>query len=470
MKTVVVIGGGITGLTAMFYLQKLKKEQNLNINCILVEQNKYLGGKIKSVKNEDFIMETGADSIVARNEGVIPLIHDLQLEDKVVYNETGISYIYSKNTLKPIPADSVFGIPTSIGSLFNSTLISPKGKIMALKDFVKKNETFTSDSSIGAFLEAFLGKELVEDQISPVLSGVYSGKLDELTMASTLPYLLEYKNQYGSIIRGMSKNKEKFLSANNKKFLSFKGGLSTIIDQLEDQLSDTSILKGIKTETIKQVQDGYEISFDQHTPIKADYVVLATPHDAAQKLLTIKELDQEFIKLKNSSLISVYLGFDVPDQQLPANGTGFIVTENSDLLCDACTWTSRKWAHTSEKQRLLVRLFYKSSNSAYEKIKKLSREEIIETALGDIQKSLNITAKPEVVEVTNWNELMPNYHLEHNQAITSLGEKLAEHTPNVFIAGASYFGVGIGACIKNGKETAEKIVHQLKNNSASASL
>lgn len=91
--------------------------------------------------------------------------------------------------------------------------------------------------------------------------------------------------------------------------------------------------------------------------------------------------------MKNSSLISVYLGFDVPDQQLPANGTGFIVTENSDLLCDACTWTSRKWAHTSEKQRLLVRLFYKSSNPAYEKMKKMNKEEIIETALGDIQKS-----------------------------------------------------------------------------------
>ncbi|PMC40770.1 protoporphyrinogen oxidase [Bacillus sp. UMB0899] len=461
MKTALVIGGGITGLTAMYYLQKYKKDQNLDLQLILVEQGKQLGGKILSLQNDEFIMETGADSIVARNEGVMPLIKELRLEDELVYNETGISYIYTKNELKPIPADSVFGIPTSIKSLFSSTLISPKGKLIALKDFVTKNNRFTNEDSVGEFLEAFLGKEIVENQISPVLSGVYSGKLDKLTMASTLPYLLEYKNQYGSIIRGMSKNKAKFQSSSNKKFISFKGGLSTIIHRLEEQLEDVKILTGMKSTSIKQVQSKYEVTFNNQETISADYVILATPHDAAQKVLNNKQLDHEFDKLKNSSLTSVYLGFDIPDHKLPANGTGFIVTENSDLHCDACTWTSRKWTHTSSKRKLLVRLFYKSSNPFYETLKNMSEKEMIQTALTDIEKSLGITAQPITVEVTNWNNLMPNYHLEHNLAVTSLSEKLTEQFPNLYIAGASYFGVGIGACIKNGKQTAEKIIKQI---------
>ena len=463
MKTILVIGGGITGLTAMYYLQKYKKDQNLDLQLILVDQNKQLGGKIQSIQNGEFIMETGADSIVARNEGVMPFIKDLQLEDKIVYNETGISYIYSKNNLKPIPADSVFGIPTSVKSLFSSSLISTKGKMIALRDLVTKNTRFTSEDSVGEFLEAFLGKEIVENQISPVLSGVYSGKLNKLTMASTLPYLLEYKNQYGSIIRGMSKNKAKFQSASNKKFVSFKGGLSAIIHRIEEQLDDVKILKGMKSTSIKHVHNKYEVTLANHDTISADFVILATPHDAAQKLLNNKQLDHEFDKLKNSSLTSVYLGFDVPDQNLPANGTGFIVTENSDLHCDACTWTSRKWTHTSSKRRLLVRLFYKSSNPFYATLKNMSEKEMIQTALTDIEKSLGITAKPITVEMTNWNNLMPNYHLEHNLAVTSLSKKLNEQLPNMFLAGASYFGVGIGACIKNGKQTAEKIVEQLQN-------
>ncbi|MBY0599293.1 protoporphyrinogen oxidase [Bacillus bingmayongensis] len=463
MKTVVVIGGGITGLSTMYYLERLKKDYEIDLELILVEKNEYLGGKIHSVKENDFIMETGADSIVARNENVLPLVKELNIEDEMVYNETGISYIYSNDTLHPIPADTVFGIPMSVESLFSSTLVSTKGKIIALKDFITKNKGFTKDTSLAVFLESFLGEELVEKQISPVLSGVYSGKLNELTMASTLPYLLDYKNTYGSIIKGFEVNKKQFQAAGNKKFLSFKGGLSTIINRLEEELAGTVIRKGLETTRVSKDGDRYDVSFSTHETLKADYVILATPHDVAQTLLHSNELDDDFNKLKNSSLISIYLGFEIPDEQLPADGTGFIVSENSDLLCDACTWTSRKWKHTSDKQNLLVRMFYKSSNPAYEKMKHKNKEELIQVALSDIEKSLGIKGEPQTVEVTDWKDLMPNYHLEHNHAVQSLNEKLSAAFPNIYLAGASYYGVGIGACIGNGKKTAEKIKKALNN-------
>ncbi|ARC28336.1 protoporphyrinogen oxidase [Bacillus toyonensis] len=461
MKTVVVIGGGITGLSTMFYLEKLKKDYNIDLHLILVEKEESLGGKIHSVEEQDFIMESGADSIVARNEHVMPLVKDLNLEEEMVYNETGISYIYSDNILHPIPSDSIFGIPMSVESLFSSTLVSTKGKIVALKDFITKNKEFTKDTSLALFLESFLGKELVERQIAPVLSGVYSGKLNELTMASTLPYLLDYKNKYGSIMKGFEENKKQFQSAGNKKFVSFKSGLSTIINRLEDKLTETVIKKGAVTTAVSKRGDQYEISIANQESIQADYVVLAAPHDIAQTLLQSNELNEHFNKFKNSSLISIYLGFDIPDEQLPADGTGFIVTENSDLHCDACTWTSRKWKHTSGTQKLLVRMFYKSTNPIYETIKNYSEEELVRVALYDIEKSLGIKGEPEVVEVTNWKDLMPKYHLEHNQAVQALNEKLTALYPNVYLAGASYYGVGIGACIGNGKNTAKEIMTTL---------
>lgn len=457
MKKVIVIGGGITGLSAMHYLQKLKIEKALDIELVLVESNDYLGGKIHSVRNGEFIMETGADSIVARNAGVLPLVEELNLQDELVYNATGISYIYTNNELHAIPADTVFGIPTSEESLESSTLVSEEGKEEALKDFELPNESFTKDSSIGSFLEHFLGKELVEKQIAPVLSGVYSGNLDKLTLASTLPYLVDYKDEYGSIIKGLEANKEKFQSASNKKFISFKNGLSALIDRLEKELSDATILKGVHTTKVAKNEDRYEVSFSNHESIEADYVILTTPHNVAQSLLQDEELDADFNKLKNSSLISIYLGFDIPDEQLPAEGTGFIVSENSDVKCNACTWTSRKWKHTSENSHLLVRMFYKSTNPAFEKMKDMREEELVQVALQDIEKSLKLTGKPQVVEVTKWNDLMPNYHLEHGQAVQSLKEKMAVVMPNVVLAGCSYYGVGIGACIQNGKDTAALI-------------
>ncbi|MFE6169799.1 protoporphyrinogen oxidase [Viridibacillus arvi] len=461
MKTVVVVGGGITGLSTMHYLQKEKEEKGLDINLVLIEKNDYLGGKMHSVKKDGFILETGADSIVARHSSVMPLIEDLGLQDDLVYNGTGISYIYTNNTLHAIPADSVFGIPTSVESLESSTLVSAEGKKEALKDLELPNEHFTKDSSIGSFLEYFLGKELVEKQIAPVLSGVYSGKLDTLTMASTLPYLLDYKEQYGSIIKGFGAHKEEFQKAANKKFISFKNGLSSLFNRFEEKLSDVTILKGVTTNHIEKRDDKYKLTFDNHEAIEADFIVLTTPHDVTKKLLKDPNLDEDFNEFSNASLITIYLGFNIPDSQLPADGTGFIVSENSDVKCNACTWTSRKWSHTSKDGKLLVRLFYKNSNPDFENLKHLSKEELTKIALDDIAKSLKIEAEPSVVDVTKWNDLMPVYHLGHAKTVEALSTKMTSSYDNVLLAGCSYYGVGIGPCIKNGKETAESILAKL---------
>ncbi len=461
MKTIVVVGGGITGLSAMYYLQKIKREYKLDTKLVLIEGEKSLGGKIHTVQKGDFIMETGADSIVARNKNVLPFVHELGLDGELVYNATGISYIHTKDKLLEIPKDSVFGIPMTLESLFSSELISAKGKLEALKDLFRKNKHFTKETSIGEFLEYFLGKEIVEKQITPVLAGVYSGGLYNLTMASTLPYLLEYKEKYGSIIQGLGKNKDQFQSASNKKFISFQNGLSTIINRLEEVLEDVEIKKGTAVKSIEKGDDGYNIGLADGDNIQTEYIVLAAPHQVAEKLLNEKDLSEEFAKLQNSSNITMYLAYDIPDEQLPKDGTGFIVAEDSALTCNACTWTSRKWTHTSKSSSLLLRLFYKKSNPAYQHLDSLSEEELLKVAEQDIEKSLGITEKPISYEVTKWNDLMPVYSLQHKSALDTINAKMAELFPNVLLAGSSYYGVGIAACIANGEETAGKVADSL---------
>lgn len=465
LRTVVVIGGGMTGLSTAYYLQKSIMKNNIDVKIVLIEGSERLGGKIRTIHAGDFTMESGADSIVTRKTNVAPLIEELGLQDEVVYNATGISYIYTEGKLKQIPKDSVFGIPLNIESLAKTELISAEGKVDALKDLYTPNDKFTKDDSVGEFLEAFLGKELVEKQISPVLSGVYSGKLDDLTIASTLPYLIDYKNEYGSIIQGLSANKAQFQGKGDKKFMSFKNGVSALIDAMEQNLSDIEIIKGIHAERIDKQGDHYRVVLANGRIVDADMVVLGTMHSTAQALLQDEELNEDFNQLFNSSLISVYLGFDIPDSQLPADGTGFITANSDDVKCNACTWTSRKWAHTSEHQRLLVRLFYKSSGPHYENLIKLTEEELLEVAMQDIQISLSITGEPVTYDVTKWHDVMPNYHIRHHQIVQSLEKKMANHYPNVILAGCSYYGVGIPDCIANGEKTADLIVEKLSSNS-----
>lgn len=462
MKTVVVVGGGITGLCTMHYLKRKAKEINMPVRLVLAEKNAYLGGKMRSIQEHGFIMETGADSMVARHPGVLNLIKELEFESELVYNETGISYIHTNNELHAIPAGSTFGIPMSMESLYASTLISTEGKERVLKDSEILNTKFTKESSIGEFLEFFLGKEIVEKQIAPVLAGVYSGDLYQLSLASTLPYLVDYKNNYGSIMKGFEANREQFEQAANKKFISFRKGLSSLINRLEELLPEVEFYKNTSTERILKMDDGYEVAFNNGESIYADVVVLAVPNTVVRNIIGDSQLDANFGKFTNGSAITMYVGFDIPDTVLPKDGTGFIVSHNSDLVCNASTWTSRKWKHTSDNGKLLVRLFYKSNNPKYEELVAMSDEELTQVALEDIRLSLNIEEKPVVVNIEKWINAMPKYDLAHNEALQVVEEDMEKNYPNVLIAGCSYFGVGIGACIENGKNTAEKVIKALK--------
>lgn len=456
MKTIVVVGAGITGLCTMYRLQKQLQQSNQQARLVLVEKNDYVGGKIHSVYEDGFIMETGADSMVARHPGVLELIHELGFEEELIYNETGVSYIHTNNELHAIPAGSTFGIPMSVEALMASTLISDAGKERALKDLEMTDNPFTKETAIGEFLAHFLGEEIVEKQIAPVLAGVYSGDLYQLSLASTLPYLVDYKNDYGSIIKGFEANREQFEKSARKKFISFRNGLSSFMEHIEDRLTDVEVRKGVSTKHVKKTAERYVIELEDEI-IEADFVVLAVPNDVVRTILQDAELDQQLEKFTTASALTLYAGYDVPDSILPADGTGFIVSHNSDLVCNASTWTSRKWQHTSTEARLLVRLFYKNINPRYEELAAMSDAELTEVAQEDIHRSLGIEDAPTIVKVTRWIDKMPRYDLAHREALVAVEQELLARYPNVLLAGCSYYGVGIGACIQNGEKTARLV-------------
>lgn len=454
-KTIVVVGGGITGLSAMYYLTRDLKHPD--VRFILVEKEDQLGGKMATHYEQDFVMELGADSIVARHKSVMPLIEELGLQHRVVYNGTGVSYIYTHNELHAIPMNSMYGIPMNEEALQQSTLISEAGKKAALNDLTLPNEHFTKESSIGEFLEYFFGEELVKKQIAPVLSGIYSGDLYSLTLASTIPYLIDYKNQYGSILKGYAANKEKFINVSHNKFLSFENGLRELFDRFEEVLSNVEFLKNTAVTSLETVGDKTIVHLDNQDAIEADHVILATPHKVAQHALNDARLTTAFEALKTSSIITVYLGYDVGNDVLPAEGTGFIVANSDTVQCDACTWTSAKWPNTSKNGKLLLRVFYKKTNPKFAELIDLNEQQLAKIAMRDVAKSLNIEAEPVTIKVSKWTQQMPVYDLEHTAAVNQLEQQMQDYYPAITLAGCSYYGVGIGLCIANGKEVASRI-------------
>ena len=135
-KKVVIVGGGITGLSAAFYMQKEAREKGLALDVLLVEASNRLGGKIQTVRRDGFIIERGPDSFLIRKKSIGILAKDLGIEDELVKNATGQAYIFVNGKLHPIPAGSVMGIPTQMGPFLKTELFSLTGKLRAAGDLI----------------------------------------------------------------------------------------------------------------------------------------------------------------------------------------------------------------------------------------------------------------------------------------------------------------------------------------------
>jgi oxygen-dependent protoporphyrinogen oxidase len=186
-KKVVIVGGGITGLSAAFYMQKEAREKGLPLDVILVEASNRLGGKIQTVRRNGFIIERGPDSFLIRKKSMGILAQDLGIEGELVKNATGQAYVLVGGELHPIPGGSVMGIPTEIGPFLKTGLFSLSGKLRAAGDFVLPRSNIKGDQSLGGFFRRRFGGEIVENLIEPLLSGVYAGDIDHMSLESTFP-------------------------------------------------------------------------------------------------------------------------------------------------------------------------------------------------------------------------------------------------------------------------------------------
>ena len=198
---VTIVGGGLTGLTAAYYLGHAKPEWTIT----LYEQAPRFGGKIQTQHVDDFVVELGPDSYLGRKTEMTDLVHDLGLGDTLVSNETGQAFVYDKGSIHPIPGGSIMGIPTEMMPFVKATLISWSGKLRAGLDYFKKPYQLdeNGDVSIGHFFKYHLGQEMMDKLIEPLLAGIYGGDIYKISLLSTFPHFIQVEQKYGNMVKGM---------------------------------------------------------------------------------------------------------------------------------------------------------------------------------------------------------------------------------------------------------------------------
>ncbi|MFD2443120.1 protoporphyrinogen oxidase [Bacillus sp. CGMCC 1.16607] len=466
-KKVVVIGGGITGLSAAFYLQKEARENNLPLDIKLIEASHRLGGKMQTVVQDGYTIERGPDSFLGRKQSMSRLVKAVGLEDKLISNTSGKSYVLVNQRLHPMPGGAVMGIPTQIAPFITTGLFSVPGKLRAAADFILPKSNEKEDQALGAFFRRRLGDEVVENLIEPLLSGIYAGDIDQLSLMSTFPQFYQVEQKYRSLIYGMRKSTppRPKISPSEKKekgiFLTLTTGLQSLADRVEELLEPHSVLKGYKVEeVVKHSDQKYRIELNNGEILDADCIVVSVGHQIAQSLFSKYEFFNVFKEMPSTSVATVALAFPKEAISKDIEGTGFVVSRNSDYTITACTWTHKKWPHSTPNGKVLLRCYV--GRAGDEAVVDLSDDQITKIVLDDLKKTMDISMEPEFSIVTRWKEAMPQYTVGHKKRIESVNQGLKTELPGVFLAGGSYEGLGLPDCIDQGEAAVKKVLSYLK--------
>lgn len=470
-QRIAIIGGGMTGLTSAFYLQKEIEKETIDAEYVLYEADNRLGGRIQTDYTDGFVIEQGPDSFLARKTSMSELANDIGLGDDLVDNHSG-SFILHQNRLYPMPEGAVMGIPTQWLPFIKTGLFSPIGKARAAFDlFLPRTTKGEEDQSLGHFFRKRLGNEVVDHLIEPLLSGIYAGNIDRLSLQATFPQFQQMESKYRSLIFGMKTSMAKKESASpaskGKKgkskgmFLTYRGGLQSMVDRLEEKLISEHVKKDHALLKIEKEEERYRLVFQNGTEDLVDRVLLTTPHQQAYSLFKEHDFVAPLGNIPSTSVATVALAYPKEAIKQDIDGTGFVVSKKTNYTITACTWTHKKWVHSAPEGYALLRAYVgKSGDDA---IVGESDEVILDKVKSDLDHIMKIEGEPLFYRIKRWKESMPQYEVGHLAKIESVRTGLSNQYPGVKLVGASYNGIGLPDCIDQGKKAVAELVKTNKN-------
>lgn len=481
-QTVIIVGGGIAGLSLAYYLEEGGKKRGCPFTIILVEKDNRLGGKILTEVKEGFVIEGGPDAVLAQKSAGINLFEKLRLAEEII----GVSlnakttYLLVNGMLHKLPPGFTGLLPVNPFDLFNASFLSLPGKIrMALEPIIPRRQVAYSkvaskandDESIASFCSRRFGKEAYLKFLEPLMGGVFAGDAETLSLKGTFPRFMELEKKYGSLFRGLRKGRGKSNLASYGKrpqspFVTIASGLGKLIERLKESIKSVIFLP--KTVAIRMRPHGmlegkptqYALLLSDGKEIYGDAIILAVPAYEAAKIIepldivTSKELDN--IPYASTSTIS--LGYRKIDIPFPMDGTGYLVPKIEKRQIMAVTWTSSKWENRAPEYGALLRCYVgRMGEEAW-----LTKEddELVAICREELKNSMGIKAKPILEQVNRWKRSMPQYLVGHMKRIDFIMERL-KGFPGLYLIGSGFNGVGIPDCISDGEETAKKILSYL---------
>ncbi|NQS92395.1 MAG: protoporphyrinogen oxidase [Chloroflexi bacterium] len=469
---IAIIGGGIAGLAAAHYLEKKADESNTQVEITVFEAADYWGGKIKTVVEDSFVIEGGPDAYLITKPWMRNLCRELGIDQGLhgTSQEHTETFILHKGELISIPTGLTMTIPTEFGPLLKTKLLSIPEKARMGLDFAIPPRKSNIDESLAGFITRRLGRAAYENLVGPLLSGIYAGDGDRLSLQSTFPNFRDMEIEHGGLIKGAVALKLKRAVGSRKRnngsnsgisrsiFETHKGGLSLIIETLVKSLNNRGVKMFLSSSVaqIKSRETGYAIHQENGLTTDFDAVVVAVPSYVAAELLpdVSDDLANELGRVEYVTTATVSLAYkkmDLPELK----GYGYIIPQYEKSKALACTWTSTKWVERAPEDYALLRVFVGRIQDA-ERLPE-DKNELIQIAKDEIRQTMGIEHNPVRSWVFRWEKAMPQYNLGHPERLERI-EKILKDQPNIALAGNGYYGIGLPDCIKSGIKAADKLL------------
>jgi len=456
MSRVVVVGGGIAGLSAALRLERLSP----GTEVVLVESRARIGGTILTEEVDGFLIEGGPDSFLARKPRGIGLCEELGLTcdliERVARHRR--TYVRLDGELRSLPEGLTGMIPTRLDALASSGILSPEGLVRFALEPVVPASPEAGDESIADFVSRRMGREAYERLVEPLMSGIYAGDGEQLSLAATFPNLRQLEREYGSVTRGLLEGGSDSPAA-GPPFLSLRGGMRDLVTGLVDRLASTRLVTGRAIASLRRAAHGhgYVLDLADGDTLAAPAVVLATPAYVTGALVASldEQLAEAHAEIPYASTAIVTLAYPSAALSRPLDGYGYVVPRIADSDVLACTWTSSKWPGRAPDAHALVRVYM--GRFGRRDVTVDSDEELVAAACHEVAATLAPNAAPVVARVHRWPRGMPQYVLGSLERLALIERRMAEH-PGLALAGAAYRGVGIPDCIASGEQAAETVL------------
>ena len=443
---IAIVGGGISGLAAAYELA------THGVPLTVFEASSRLGGLICTERVDGYIIEAGADSMLAQKRSGLALCTELGLASElIVAKNPRTAYVLHRGRLYPLPSPSVFGLTLTTLGLLRFRLLSPLGRArVALEPFVPRKRAV--EESIGAFFRRRFGQQAVDRLAQPLLGGIHAGDVDTLSLRTLAPRLASVEGR-GSVLSWLRRSA---VVDPQGAFRSLAPGMSQLVEAIQQRLPANSVQLNCE---VTGLAPGWRLQTTRGT-VDCSAVILAAPaHVAARLLLAVdREAAALCAQTKYVSTVSVALAWPRDAVRHPLNGSGFVVTRSSNpIRITACTWVSSKFEGRAPVGDVLLRAYLGGAHDP--DAVNLSDEAIVDIAVRELSEILSITGPPKLSRVYRWRNAGAQHDTTQAGRVASLQRRLEQHR-GLFVAGSGFRTVGVPDCIADGRRTALAAIDQ----------